>query len=310
MKRITAALLVLTLCLSTLMGCGARVREQAQARAAQDSENAAASRDPQIEALMQGELYGHTYRLPGIEMYIWLPQEFTVTTGDALDEQIAPGASALYRFLARTETETVTLIVQEDSRSPEEYLEAATEKLSGGQNEVGAIEDVTIAGFDCKLLRNKTKNPAGLDMVELNLIYGQEGVLYGIGALWPAEREDDARDMLEKMIGYTGYDMEDKPEVTFTEAEIEAGKLTVLAYAAENGFAVENLTYDGTRHNQMLSSEWIDELRRDLRIARTDVLILLGDAVFDESTKPGWMFILYRENADSAWVLAHGNMGY
>lgn len=310
MKRITATLSVLVLCLSMLTGCGARVREQAQARAAADSENASAARDPQIEALMQGELYGNTYRLPGIEMYIWLPKEFTITTGDALDKQIAPGASALYRFLARTDTETVTLIVQEDSRSPEEYLQAAIEKLSGGSNAVGEIEDVTIAGFACKLLRNQTKNPAGLEMVELNLIYGQEGVLYGIGALWPAEREDDARDMLEKMIGYTGYDMEDKPEVTFTDAEIEAGKLTVLAYAAENGFAVENLSFDGTRHHQMLNSEWIDEMRRDLRIERTDVLILLGDAVFDEDTRPGWMFILYRENADSAWVLDDGNMGY
>lgn len=103
----------------------------------------------------------------------------------------------------------------------------------------------------------------------------------------------------------------------FTAAEIEAAYQAVRAYAAANGFSVENLRYDAAHdssfsEDSMSSGVLKDNVQED-GLTRGDVITVLGDAHFGENAwrdkAEGWAFTLYR-GADGKWVLEDGAFGY
>ena len=103
----------------------------------------------------------------------------------------------------------------------------------------------------------------------------------------------------------------------FTAAEIEAAYQAVRAYAAANGFSVENLRYDAAHdssfsEDSMSSGVLKDNVQED-GLTRGDVITVLGDAHFGENAwrdkVEGWAFTLYR-GADGKWVLEDGAFGY
>ena len=103
----------------------------------------------------------------------------------------------------------------------------------------------------------------------------------------------------------------------FTAAEIEAAYQAVRAYAAANGFSVENLHYDAAHdssfsEDSMSSGVLKDNVQED-GLTRGDVITVLGDAHFGENAwrdkAEGWAFTLYR-GADGKWVLEDGAFGY
>lgn len=103
----------------------------------------------------------------------------------------------------------------------------------------------------------------------------------------------------------------------FTAAEIEAAYQVVRAYAAANGFSVENLHYDAAHdssfsEDSMSSGVLKDNVQED-GLTRGDVITVLGDAHFGKNAwrdkAEGWAFTLYR-GADGKWVLEDGAFGY
>lgn len=302
MKKWISALLALALCAGLLAGCGG---------AADDAQ-------PEGPVTMgkgvaEGTLDGNIYRLPGIGMELHIPEGYEIVTGKALDRQLAAKASSLYRFAARRQDrqEVLTFFVLDSEQTPGQYLEEARGKLETQREAVGEVEDMRIAGFDFKVLRNEAKDADGNALVELSLVYGQDGELFCIGELCPAEAEDDARAALEQIIRSTRTDgAEDgAAEAAFTEEEIGAAKQAVLSYAAAQGFAAENLRFDAEK-----DEAWTPAMMRTGNPMegrdRANVITLTGDAVFEHTKKEDCMFTLYREGADGAWILEDGNFGY